>query len=185
MNRLLRPATPDDAAAIVALMDMASHGMARALWAALTPPGQDPDAFAIARAQREQGGFSYRNTRILVANDETAGMFMSWPLPAEPLPTDDLPVTAIPLQQLENLAPRGALYINALAVFPALRRHGLARWMLGQAGQGPQALITGSNNTAALALYHSTGFSEDARRPAAGDDIWQPDFPDWVLLSRP
>lgn len=184
MDRQLRPATPDDAAAIVALMDMASHGMARALWAALTPPGADPDAFAIARAQREQGGFSYRNTRILMANGQTAGMFMSWPIPPEPLPTNDLPATAIPLQELENLAPRGALYINGLAIFPAFRRQGLARWMLGQAGQGPQALITGSTNTSAITLYHATGFTERARRPALGDAIWQPEFPDWVLLTR-
>jgi ribosomal protein S18 acetylase RimI-like enzyme len=185
MDRQLRPATPADAPAIVALMDMASHGMARALWAALTPPGQDPDAFAIARAQREQGGFSYRNTRILVADGETAGMLMSWPIPPEPLPTADLPATAIPLQELENLAPRGALYINGLAIFPAVRRRGLARWMLNQAGQGPQALITGSTNASALGLYHTAGFTECARRPATGDAIWQPDSPDWVLLSRP
>ena len=212
MDRQLRPATPDDAAAIVALMDMASHGMARALWAALTPAGQDPDAFAIARAQREQGGFSYRNTRILVANGQTAGMLMSWPIPPEPLPIADLPATAIPLQELENLAPRGALYINGLAIFPAFRRHGLARWMLGQVGQGPHALITSSprnpvpglprdlsghpeapdqvrggspQTTPALALYHATGFTERARRPAIGEAIWHPDFADWILLTRP
>ena len=186
---LLRPATTDDAATIVALMDMASHGMARALWAALTPAGEDPDAFAIARAQRDKGGFSYRNTRILMQDDQPAGMLMAWPLPPAPLPTEDLPALAIPLQQLENLAPRAALYINALAVFPAFRRRGLARYMLdnaGQntAGQGPQALITGSDNHAALGLYHSAGFTEIARRPAAGDAIWQPPFPDWLLLTR-
>lgn len=197
MDRQLRPATPDDAAAIVALMDMASHGMARALWAALTPPGADPYAFAIARARREQGGFSYRNTRILMANGQTAGMLMSWPIPPEPLPTNDLPATAIPLQDLENLAPRGALYINGLAIFPAFRRQGLARWMLGQAGQGPQALITAGptaadqpeggkpHTTPALALYHAAGFTERARRPALGNAMWQPDFPEWILLTRP
>ena len=180
----LRPATTDDAATIVALMDMASHGMARALWAALTPVGEDPDTFAIARAQREKGGFSYRNTRILMDGDQRAGMLMFWPLPPAPLPTDDLPPTAVPLQQLENLAPRGALYINALAVFPAFRRRGLGRFMLDNAGQGPQALITGSDNHAALALYRSAGFTEIARRPAIGDAIWHPPFQDWLLLTR-
>lgn len=182
---VLRPATKQDAATIVTLMDMASHGMARALWAAMTPEGQDPHAFATARAEREQGGFTYRNTRILMSHDAPAGMLMSWPLPPAPLPADDLPVTAIPLQELENLAPRNALYINALAVFPHLRRQGLARFMLDGAGQGPQALITASGNAAALALYHATGFREAARRPARGDAHWQPDFPDWVLLTRP
>lgn len=180
----LRPATTDDAATIVALMDMASHGMARALWAALTPAGEDPDTFAITRAEREKGGFSYRNTRILMQDDQPAGMLMCWPLPPAPLPMDDLPILAQPLQQLENLAPRGALYINALAVFPAFRRRGLGRFMLDAAGQGPQALITGSDNHAALALYRSAGFTETARRPAMGDALWQPPFQDWLLLTR-
>jgi hypothetical protein len=56
--------------------------------------------------------------------------------------------------------------------------------MLGLAGQGPQALITGSTNTSAITLYYATGFTERARRPALGDAIWQPDFSDWVLLTR-
>lgn len=180
----LRPATTDDAATIVALMDMASHGMARALWAAITPAGMDPDTFAIARAQREKGGFSYRNTRILMADDQPAGMLMSWPLPPAPLPTEDLPSLAVPLQQLENFAPRDALYINALAVFPDFRRLGLGRFLLDSAGQGPQALITGSDNHAALALYRSAGFTEAARRPATGDALWHPHFPEWLLLTR-
>lgn len=180
----LRPATKDDAATIVALMDMASHGMARALWAALASPGTDVDTFAIARAQREQGGFSYRNTRILKLEDQPVGMLMCWNLPQDLLPLTDMPAIARPLVELENLAPRGALYINALAVFPAFRRRGLARWMLAEAGQGPQALITGSDNAGALALYRAAGFTETARRPAVGDANWPapPDF--WSLLCR-
>ncbi|WP_434621739.1 GNAT family N-acetyltransferase [Tabrizicola sp. M-4] len=208
----LRPATKDDAAIIVSLMDMASHGMARALWAALTPPGEDPETFALRRAQRDTGGFSYRNTRILMSEGQPAGMIMCWTLPPEPLPTQDLPATARPLVELENLAPRHALYINALAVFPAHRRRGLARLMLAQAGQGPQALIAAAPRNpvpgptvdvaarraeapdhvrggvtppeVALALYHAAGFREAARRPAQGDAHWQPDFPDWALLTR-
>ena len=184
MQPTLRPAIKDDAATIVALMDMASHGMARALWSSLAPAGQDAHAFAIARAQRDEGGFSYRNTRILTLQDIPAGMLMCWPLPPAPLPTDALPPTARPLVELENLAPRGALYINALAVFPRYRRKGLGRHMLDRAGQGAQALITGSGNTAALALYHAAGFRDSARRPARGDANWQPDFADWLLLTR-
>lgn len=181
----LRPATKDDAATIVTLMDMASHGMATALWSALAPPGTDLHAFALARARRDEGGFSYNNTRILTERGETAGMLMCWHLPAAPLPTDGLPPVARPLVDLENLAPRGALYINAVAIFPAFRRRGLARFMLGQAGQGPQAVITGSDNTPALTLYRDAGFAEAARRPAVGDGLWQPTHPDWVLLTRP
>ena len=180
----LRPATKHDAATIVNLMDMASHGMARALWATLAPRGEDPEAFALTRAQRDTGGFSWRNTRILTEDGQLAGMVMCWPLPPAPLPVADIPPLACPLVDLENLAPRGALYINALAVFPAFRRRGLGRFLLDNAGQGPQALITGSDNTPALALYRSAGFTEAARRPATGDALWQPTHPDWVLLTR-
>ncbi len=140
----LRPATKDDAATIVALMDMASHGMARALWAALAPPETDVDTFAIARAQREQGGFSYRNTRILMLEDQPAGMLMCWNLPQDLLPLTDMP----------------------------------------EAGQGPQALITGSDNAAALALYRAAGFTETARRPAVGDANWPAPPDHWSLLCR-
>ncbi len=97
-------------------------------------PGQDPDRFAIARAQREKGGFSDRNTRILMLGDLHRRHAQSWPIPAEPLPTDDLPTTDPPT--LENLAPRGALDINGLAIFPTFRRQGHARWTLGQVGRG-------------------------------------------------
>ena len=180
----LRPATKDDAAIIVSLMDMASHGMARALWAALTPPGEDAETFALRRAQRDTGGFSYRNTQMVEVEGEAAGMIMAWSVLPTPLPTDDLPLTAKPLVELENLAPRGALYINAIAVFPQFRRKGLARWMLGQTGQGAQALNTGSDNAPALALYRAAGFTEIARRPAQGDANWQPTFSDWLLLTR-
>jgi len=180
----LRPATKDDAATIVDLMDMASHGMAIALWAALAPAGEEVRAFAIARAQREQGGFSYRNTRILDMDGQPAGMLMAWPLPPAPLATGDVPPVALPLVELENLAPRGATYINALAVFPAFRRRGLARLMLDAAGQGRQALITGSDNLPARTLYRAAGFAETARRPATGDRAWQLAFDDWLLLVR-
>lgn len=63
-------------------------------------------------------------------------------------------------------------------------------------GQGPQALFTAGHpaadqprgghpqTTPALALNHAASFTERARRPAIGDSIWQPDFPEWTLLVR-
>lgn len=180
---ILRPATPEDGQHMAQLVDMAGHGLPRASWAAMAPKGQDPLAFGATRARRETGGFSYRNTRMLEVAGEVAGMLIAYPLPAEPQPLDGIPPLARPLQELENLCP-GALYINAVALYPAFRGRGFGLFLLRQAGQGPQALITGDDNAAALALYRRAGFVETARRPAVGDALWQPAHADWVLLTR-
>lgn len=181
---ILRPATPEDGLHMARLVDMAGHGLPRASWAAMAPESQDPLAFGASRAQRETGGFSYRNTRMLQIGDEVAGMLITYRLPAEPQPLDGIPPLARPLQELENLCP-GSLYINAIALYPPFRRRGLGMFLLDQAGEGPQALITGSNNAAALALYRRAGFEETARRRAVGDALWQPGHAEWVLLTRP
>lgn len=182
-NPILRPATPDDGLHMAHLVDMAGHGLPRASWAAMAPEGQDALAFGAVRAQRETGGFSYRNARMLEVAGVVAGMLIAYPLPAAPQPLDGIPPLAQPLQELENLCP-GMLYINAIALYPKYRGRGLGLFLLQRAGQGPQALITGDDNAAALALYRRAGFAETARRPAVGDALWQPAHADWVLLTR-
>lgn len=180
---IFRPATPEDAPHMARLVDMAGHGLPRATWAAMAPAGTDPYAFGETRARRDTGGFTWRHARMLQVEADVAGMLMTYTLPPDPQPLEGIPPLARPLQALENLCP-AFLYINVLAVYPAFRRRGLARYMLDRAGQGPQAVITGSDNAPALALYRSAGFAEAARRPATGDDLWQPTHPDWVLLTR-
>lgn len=180
----LRPASPDDAPDMARLVDIAGHGLPHATWAAMAPAGTDPFDFGALRARRDSGGFTWRHARMLMVGDAVAGMLMTYHLPPDPQPLDGIPPLARPLQELENLCP-SALYINALATYPAFRRRGLGRLMLEQAGQGPQAVITGSDNAPALALYRDAGFAEAARRPALGDGVWQPTHRDWVLLTRP
>lgn len=180
---ILRPARPEDAPHLARLVDMAGHGLPRASWAAMAPEGEDPLVFGAGRARRETGGFSYRNARILEIAEVVAGAIIAYPLPPEPRSLEDIPLLARPLQELENLCP-GRLYVNALALYPAFRGRGLGRQLLQAAGPGPQALITGSDNARALALYRRTGFVETARRPALGDGVWRPAHADWVLLTR-
>ena len=180
---ILRPAGPEDGLHMAQLVDIAGHGLPRASWAAMAPEGQDPLAFGASRAQRETGGFSYRNARMLQIGAEVAGMLITYHLPPKPQPLNGIQPLARPLQELENLCP-GRLYINAIALYPEYRGRGLGFFLLQHAGQGPQALITGDDNSAARALYHRAGFSEAARRPAAGDALWQPSNADWVLLTR-
>jgi ribosomal protein S18 acetylase RimI-like enzyme len=69
--------------------------------------------------------------------------------------------------------PRASFYIDALATDPAHRRRGLARALLDEAerqartrGLPAVALDTTLDNRAARALYRSAGFDEVAYRPA-------------------
>lgn len=180
----IRPATRDDAAHMVDLVDIAGHGLPMATWASMAGPGEEPRLIGMLRARRDTGGFSWVNARMAVVGGRVAGMAMFWPLPAAPVPPDTVPPLARPLQELENLCP-GLTYINALAVYPAWRGRGIGGALLGHAGQGgPACLITGAGNGAALALYARAGFAEIARRKAVGDAVWQPPWTDWVLLRR-
>ncbi|MEA2282984.1 MAG: hypothetical protein QOK21_3591 [Solirubrobacteraceae bacterium] len=77
--------------------------------------------------------------------------------------------------RLAPLPPAGAFYVDALAVDPAWRRHGVAAALLEDAAQRARAaglagiaLDTGLDNTPARALYERTGFeSREVRRVAS------------------
>lgn len=180
----IRPATRDDAAHMVALVDLAGHGLPMATWASLAGSPEGARVEGIRRALRDEGGFSWRHAWMADVGGRVAGMVMSWPLPETPVPLDGVPPLARPLQELENLCP-GLVYINAVAVYPAFRGRGIGRAMLDHAGQGgPACLVTGDGNGAALSLYTRAGFAEVARRAAVGDALWTPPWRDWVLLRR-
>lgn len=180
----LRPATPEDAPAMVDLVDMAGDGLPMATWArlaALTAQG-DARSFGITHARRDRGGFTWRHAVMAEWDGHLAGMLMSWPLPHDPKPWQDLPALIQPLQRLENRAA-GRLLINAVAVYPAFRRKGIA-WMLLQTVTAPAALVVGDANAPARALYHRLGFVEVAREPAQGDADWTPPHAAWTLMLR-
>jgi ribosomal protein S18 acetylase RimI-like enzyme len=72
--------------------------------------------------------------------------------------------------------PPAALYVDALATEPPLRRRGAARALLAAADEQARdagcrslALDTAASNGAAQALYEGAGFRVAARRPPAGD----------------
>lgn len=180
----LRPATPDDAALMVELVDMAGDGLPMATWALLADATGQGDArsFGISHALRDRGGFTWRNAVIAEWDGQTAGMLMCWPLPLDPKPWQDLPAVVQPIQKLENLA-RGRVLVNAVAVRPAFRRMGIG-WMLVQTVTARAALIVGDGNKAARSLYERLGFVEIAREPAVGDAGWHPPYREWTLMVR-
>lgn len=175
-----RDASPEDAPLMVDLVDMAGDGLPMATWSLHAP--NDPRGFGIRHAQRDRGGFTWRNAVIAEWAEVAVGMLMCWPLPLEPQPLEDLPPLVRPIQALENLA-RGRVLVNALAVLPDYRRRGIG-WMLLQTITDRAALIVGDGNTPARSLYERLGFVEVAREAAVGDAGWTPPHANWCLMLR-
>ena len=126
----LRRATSDDAQALAELVDFASEGLALYLWSKIAGPDGDPWAVGRERAQRETGGFSFRNAIVLEQGGRIAAGLIGYPLPDRPEPIpDSMPPMFVPLQELENLAP-GTWYVNVLAAYPDKRGQGLGTALL-------------------------------------------------------
>jgi ribosomal protein S18 acetylase RimI-like enzyme len=173
------------------LVNIAGEGLPLYLWSKMTTPGQDPWEVGRARAQRENGGFSYRNTTLLVADRIVVGGIIGYPLPDEPEPIDydNMPAMFIPLQRLENLAC-GTWYVNVLATLPDYRNRGYGSRLLALADQ--RALETGRNgasiivsdgNSAARRLYERCGYRIVAEQPMV-KERWQNPGQNWILLIK-
>ncbi len=186
-----RPATRDDAAAMAELVNMAGDGLPLYLWTRMASPGQDPWEVGRQRARRESGAFSWRNTVVSEVDARVAACLIGYPLPDQPEPTDysELPALFVPMQQLEDLAPR-TWYVNVLATYPDHRRRGHATALLdiaarlaGETGRDGLSIIVADSNTGARRLYERAGFREHATRPMVKED-WDGPGDNWVLLVR-
>ncbi len=186
----IRPATPDDAQALVEIIDMASEGLSSYLWAQMAEPGESVREFGERRARRDDGGFSYRNAQIAEVEDTPAGGLIGYPLPDEPAEIGpDLPAMFVPFQELENLAC-GSWYINVLAVYPRYRGRGLGRRLLDAAekvategGRQSLSVMVFDRNLGARRLYERVGYREIARRPIVKED-WACESSETVLLMK-
>lgn len=188
----LRPARKDDARALAQLIDIAGEGFGTYLWSQAAGPGESALDVGMRRAQREEGGFSYRNARLAEIDNLVAGLLLGYRL-ADPYDTGDLdalPALVRPLVELESIAP-ASWYVNALAAFPEYRNRGLGTRLLAEAERiarevnAPSlSLIVADQNEGARRLYLRSGYRETARRPLVP-------FPglahtgDWVLMTKP
>lgn len=187
----LRPARRSDATALAALVDMAGEGMPVFMWSRMREPGQSVFEVGRARAQRESGGFSYRNATIAETDGEVAGGLVDYRLddPYETGDLDALPEMVRPLVLLEAKAP-GTWYVNVIATFPEFRRRGIGARLLAAAEERARAsgadalsIIVASENRAAHRLYERTGYRFVSGAPAVV-------FPgcahggDWLLLVK-
>lgn len=187
----LRPARKEDARALAELIDIAGEGFGTYLWSQSAAPGESALDVGMRRAQRDGGGFSYRNATLAEIDGRVAGLLLGYRL-ADPYETGDLnalPELVRPLVELESVAPT-SWYINALAAFPEYRNRGLGTLLLAEAERiarktrAPSlSLIVADQNEGAKRLYLRSGYRELARRPLVP-------FPglahrgDWVLLSK-
>ena len=188
----LRPAGPADAGALVDFILMAGDGVPEYLWARMATPVEAPRAVGERRAQRDEGGFSWRNAVLAeAAGGAVVAGLIGYPLPDKPAPTDpeELPAPLRPLLALEAQVP-GSWYLNVLATRPEWRRCGLGQALMDTAtsraratGRRALSLVVSSERRAARALYEAQGFSVLAVLPKAPEGPVQGGA-DWVLYRK-
>jgi ribosomal protein S18 acetylase RimI-like enzyme len=192
MAPTFRPARKADAAALAVLVDIAGEGMPAYMWSTLAAPGQSLLELGRERAQRETGGFSYRNSIVAEIGGEIAASLVGYRLD-DPYDLEaslaETPEIVRPLVRLEAKAP-GSWYVNVLATFPEFRRRGIGARLLDIAEtkareeRAPSlSVIVASWNEPASRLYASAGYAGLASEPA----ILFPGCPhqgDWVLMVR-
>jgi ribosomal protein S18 acetylase RimI-like enzyme len=188
---IFRPATKADAASLAVLVDIAGEGLPAHLWSTLKAPGQSILELGRERAQREEGGFSYRNAVIAEVGGDIAAALIGYRLD-DPYDLGDLgevPGIVRPLVKLESHAP-GSWYVNVLATFPEFRRQGIGLKLLAQAEAKARAtkapalsVIVADWNEPAKRLYAHAGYESEAREPA----FLYPGCPHeghWLLMVR-
>lgn len=169
---LFRAATVKDCADLVLLADTASRGLTAYLWSLSAKMGEAPSTVGRRIMANDTGQFiHFSNWTVATISEQTVGAFNLYTLPDPAVMPSNLPDVARPLNELKALLP-GASYISALALYPEWQGRGLGKVLLQEAVSISRktqssllALMVGSFNPKALALYASFGFMEHGRRP--------------------
>jgi GNAT superfamily N-acetyltransferase len=186
-----RHATPQDAAPLAELVNLAGEGLPLYLWGQMAEPGESAWEVGRRRAHREEGSFSYRNAIVVEADGRIVAALVGYPLPdaPEPIDYDRMPALFVPLQELENLAPC-TWYVNVLATYAAYRGRGYGTRLLGIADQLAAAtgrtglsIIVADANSNARRLYERCGYAQAAVRPMIKEG-WVSPGENWVLLIK-
>ena len=175
------------------LVNIAGEGMPLYLWERMATESGDMTAWEVGeqRAQREAGGFSYRNTVLRIEDDVPVAALIGYPIAKELDPDryDGMPEMFIPLQQLEDLVT-GSWYINVLATLADFRGRGfgsdlleVAEKLAHESGGDAISLIVNDANTGGRRLYARHDYEEVARRPIIKEN-WSNEGTEWVLLRK-
>ncbi len=186
----LTDASVGDARNLAKLIDIAGEGIPTWLWSKSASDTKSVLEVGSERARRKSGGFSYRNARVASSAATTLGMVLSYPIDEAPDGNlDELPAAIAPFVALEHRSV-GTWYINALAVFPQFRGHGIGTTLLRAAETQAQAagytqmsIQVYAQNIGATRLYYRSGYIEDARSPVR-DHPCQPYYTGDVLLLK-
>ncbi len=181
----------EDAKELAYLINLAGEGIPEYLWSGMVEGSESPLDVGTKRASREEGGFSYRNARVIKNDGGVVGMIISYKLD-DPYEIGDLaeyPEVVRPLIELEAKAP-GSWYINAIATSENYRGRGIAKRLLEEAelrakeqGVDVLSLIVASNNIVARDLYIKLGYELKFSLPVV-------EYPnsthsgDWQLLIK-
>ena len=186
---VLRPAGPEDAPALVEIVEMASEGMVTHVWQGMAEPGESARDVGLRRARRGEGAFSHVNATLATLAGRTQGGLIGYPLGGPEEIGPDMPAMFVPLQELENRVP-GSWYVNVLAVMPYWRGIGIGSRLLFEAerqaldaGCTRMSIIVSSANTGARRVYERFGFVFDADRPMGASD-WETEGTHWQLLVK-
>ncbi|MDF1793027.1 MAG: GNAT family N-acetyltransferase [Thalassobaculaceae bacterium] len=187
---ILRPAYPDDAPALVEIVEMASEGLVTHVWQGMAEPGESPRDVGLRRARRGEGAFSHVNATMATLAGRVQGGLIGYRLGGPEEIGDAMPSMFVPLQQLENRVP-DSWYVNVLAVMPPWRSHGIGSRLLVEAerqardsGCTTMSIIVSSANTDARRMYERFGFGFDTER-AMGTGDWTNPGTHWQLLVKP
>jgi ribosomal protein S18 acetylase RimI-like enzyme len=169
----IRKAGRESARDLAYLINLAGEGIPEYLWRGMIEGNESALDVGARRAARDEGGFSYSNARICVADGELLGMILCYrqPDPYQTGPLAELPEVVRPLLTLESRAP-GSWYVNAIATFEQHRGKGVARALMADAevlaraaGCSLISLIVASENAGARRLYQRLGFDDAASLP--------------------
>lgn len=187
----LRYATQQDAVAMAELVNMAGEELPYYLWSQLAEAGESPWDVGQSRAQRESGGFSYRNTIVREEGNTIVACLIGYSLADQPDPDvyTEIPAMFVPLQELEDLAC-GRWYVNVLSTYPEHRGKGygseflkLAEQIGRDSNKKGMSVIVSNTNSGARRLYESHGYVEKESRPMVKED-WQNSGENWILLVK-
>ena len=192
---VLRPALRNDGADLAILDNLASHGASRWFWQGVVNEGKAEDAFALGRQRlmADDACYGWTNAIIAEVDGVTAGSCTAYVMPA-PEEDDEFGKSDAFAPVFDLFASIvGEWCIDSLAIYPQMRRRGIARTLMADAfGKGRAAgherahLVMEDGNTAAIALYFSLGFRESDRRPYRpidGETGRAPISRNWLLMT--
>ena len=185
-----RRATPGDARAIAALIDMAGKSMPTLLWADEAAEGETPLDVGARLVARTGYSLSFENAVVGEDGGAVTSLLLGCVDNTDATDLADAPEVVRPLIRLHRHAPR-RWHVHALAVRPEYRRHGLGTRLLRIAdalafedGLTETSLTVAEANEPARRLYDREGYREAAREPVAPHPQLNISG-SWLLMLRP